>query len=334
MPATFTRATVLGTGMMGPGIAAVLALGGLRVTLLSRRLDRAEQAVAEAKQVIDFLQRNELAESEQADNAKSRMFPAHNMQEAVADADIVIESLPEDLAFKQQLFRDLDGVVPAHAALCSNTSGLSITAIASQCERHPERVLTTHFWNPPHLMPLVDVVCGERTSVALASTVVDLLRHCGKSPVLVRRDRPGQLGNRLHQAVVREAANIVAEGIASAEDVDLAARRGFGFRLPAYGILEHQDLVGLELCSGVVGYVAQDLYNEPQAPPIYKEKLAQGHTGAAAGRGFYDWTENKSIVEVKARRDAFLVHLLRQEKMRDGEHAQGSPRSGAPEALF
>ncbi|WP_419806095.1 3-hydroxyacyl-CoA dehydrogenase family protein [Terriglobus sp.] len=311
----FRNAVVMGTGMMGPGIAAVLALGGLRVTLLSRTLDRAEAGVAEAHATLAFLRRHGLIDyPEQACEASEAITPGADMAGAVGKADLVIESLPENLALKQQLFRDLDLAAPPHAALCSNTSGLSITPIASQCDRHSERVLTTHFWNPPHLMPLVDVVCAERTSVPLAQSVIDLLRHCNKTPVLVRKDRPGQLGNRLHQAVVREAANIVAEGIATAEDVDLAARRGFGFRLPAYGILEHQDLVGLELCSGVVGYVAQDLYNEPQAPPIYAEKLAEGHTGAAAGNGFYDWTQGKSAADVKARRDAFLVYLLQQER--------------------
>ena len=319
MPAEFRNAVVMGTGMMGPGIAAVLALGGVRVTLLSRTMERARVGVAESMQVIAFLQANGLVDSAgQAEAAADAISAAAEMGTAVAEADLVIESLPENLLLKQQLFRELDAAAPPGAALCSNTSGLSITAIAAQCDRHPERVLTTHFWNPPHLMPLVDVVCAERTSVPLAKGVVDLLQRCGKTPVLVRKDRPGQLGNRLHQAVVREAANIVAEGIATAEDVDLAARRGFGFRLPAYGILEHQDLVGLELCAGVVGYVAQDLYNAPQAPPIYAEKLAAGHTGAGSGQGFYDWTGDKSAGEVKARRDAFLVHLLRQERDRKG----------------
>ena len=316
MAQDFRNATVLGTGMMGPGIAAVLTLGGLRVTLVSRSLDRATEGVAQAKQIIDFLEQNGLTDSAaQSKQAAESITAQADMLTAVAETDLVIESLPEDLAFKQKLFRDLDSAAPPHAALCSNTSGLSITAIAALCDKHPERVLTTHFWNPPHLMPLVDVVCAERTYVPLAEQVVSLLRSCGKTPVLVRKDRPGQLGNRLHQAVVREAANIVAEGIASAEDVDLAARRGFGFRLPAYGILEHQDLVGLELCSGVVGYVAQDLYNQPQAPPIYAEKLAAGHAGATSGQGFYNWTHGKSAAAVKARRDAFLVHLLQTERM-------------------
>ncbi len=313
MSRVFERAVVMGTGMMGPGIAAVLALGGVRTTVLSWSSAGAVAAVAEAGRLMRFLQANELAGEAEVAAAEALLGPGADMPDAVRDADLVIESLPEEMELKQRLFRDLDAVAKPEAVLASNTSGLSITAIASMCERHPERVLTTHFWNPPHLMPLVEVVCGAKTEVAAARDVAGLLEWCGKSPVVVLKDRPGQLGNRMHQALVREAVNIVAEGIASAEDVDMAARRGFGMRLPAYGILEHQDLVGLKLGSSVVEYVAQDLYNEPHAPALYAEMMAEGKTGAASGQGFYDWTA-KSADGVKARRDAFLVRLLRQEK--------------------
>jgi 3-hydroxybutyryl-CoA dehydrogenase len=220
-----------------------------------------------------------------------------------------VESAPEDMDFKQDLFAKLDAATRPSAVLASNTSGLSITAIASRCER-PERVLTTHFWNPPHLMPLVEVVKGEKTSDDVAQAVRNLLAACGKTPVVVKKDRPGQLGNRLQMALVREAVNIVAEGIADAEDVDTVAKNGFGIRLPAYGIFEHQDVVGLDLGIRVVEYVARDLYNQPRAPEYMRELLRQGHLGAKTGRGFYDWS-SKSVDDVKARRDAFLVEVLR-----------------------
>ena len=315
MTRTFERAVVMGTGMMGPGIAAVLALGGVQATLLSRSLHAAEAGVAEALRLVGFLQANELCTAAQAEAAGTLLAASATMGTAVPHADLVVESLPEDMALKQQLFHELDALAKPSAVLASNTSGLSITAIASRCTHHPERVVTAHFWNPPHLMPLVEVVCGAKTDVTAARALAALLTHCGKTAVVVLKDRPGQLGNRLHQALVREAVHIVAEGIATAEDVDLAARRGFGMRLPAYGILEHQDLVGLQLGSSVVDDVAQDLNNEPQAPPLYADLLAQGHTGASSGQGFYAWTPERADA-VKARRDAFLVSLLRQEGAR------------------
>ena len=149
--------------------------------------------------------------------------------------------------------------------------------------------MTTHFWNPPHLMPLVEVVKGQKTSHELAVAVRDLLAHCGKVPVLVKKDTPGQLGNRLQMALVREAVHIVAQGIADAEDVDTAARCGFGLRLPVYGILEHQDMVGLDLGFSVVDYAARDLNREPHGPQLMRDMMARGELGVKAGRGFYEY---------------------------------------------
>jgi 3-hydroxybutyryl-CoA dehydrogenase len=171
-------------------------------------------------------------------------------------------------------------------------------------------VLTTHFWNPPHLMPLVELVQGERTSPAIVEGVREFLVACGKTPVVVRKDRPGQLGNRLQMALVREAVNIIAEGIADADAVDTVAKNGFGLRMPAYGILEHQDVVGLDLGVRVADYVARDLNNEPRAPEYFHELVRAGQLGVKTGRGFYDWSV-KSADEVRAKRDAFLIEVLR-----------------------
>jgi 3-hydroxybutyryl-CoA dehydrogenase len=220
----------------------------------------------------------------------------------------VIESAPERLDFKQDLFACLDETARPDAVLASNTSGISITAIAARCRR-PERVITTHFWNPPHLMPLVEIVKGEKSSHDVALSVRDLLLKCGKVPVIVKKDRPGQLGNRLQMALVREAAYIVQEGIADAEEVDLAAKLGFGLRLPVYGILEHQDAVGLDLGINVVEYVTRDLFNEPRAPDYMRQLIADGNLGAKTGKGFYDWSK-KDVNAVKALRDDFVLNFV------------------------
>jgi 3-hydroxybutyryl-CoA dehydrogenase len=206
----------------------------------------------------------------------------------------------------------MDAVAKPGAVLASNTSGLSITAVASRCAR-PERVLTTHFWNPPHLMPLVEIVKGAKTSDEVAETMRRFLVSCGKVAVMVKKDRPGQLGNRLQMALVREAVHIVAEGIADVEDVDIAAKTGFGLRLPVYGILEHQDMVGLDMAFAINDYVSGDLYNEPHAPALYRELLDRGELGVKTGKGFYDWSE-KDAAAVRARRDRFVLDFLRAEK--------------------
>jgi 3-hydroxybutyryl-CoA dehydrogenase len=314
-------AAVIGTGMMGPGIALTLALGGVRATIISRSAANAAAGLDKALAQAAVLAENELAAPEQIARALSLLVCSTDLDAAVAAAGLVVESGPEDMAWKQELFARLDALAPADAVLASNTSGLSITAIASRT-KHPERVMTTHFWNPPHLIPLVEIVKGEKTSDEAAQAVRALLAACGKTPVIVKKDRPGQLGNRLQQALVREAANIVAEGIADAADVDIVARNSFGIRLPAYGILEHQDMVGLDMCVKIVDYVSSDLYNEPHAPAYYHDLVRDGHLGAKTGRGFYDWSV-KSADEVKTRRDTFVMQVLRWRR-NSGVRGQGS----------
>ncbi len=310
----FRTAAVIGTGMMGPGIAGTLALGGVRTTILSRTEESAAKGLEAARAQLRVLAENGLAELTEVRDAFDRLNASSGFDRTVESVDLVIESAPENMDLKQKMFAHMDAIAGTSAVLATNTSGLSITAIASRC-RHPERVLTTHFWNPPHVMPLVEIVLGEKTSPAVAQSVRELLAACGKVPVIVKRDRPGQLGNRLQMALVREAAYIVEEGIADVEDVDLVAKNGFGLRMPAYGIFEHQDAVGLDMGLGIVDYVAKDLYNLPRAPNVYRAKVARGELGAKTGKGFYDWSK-KSIAEVKARRDRFVIDVLRSRRMK------------------
>jgi len=288
---TMRHAAVIGTGMMGPGIAAALAQGGLSITLLSRSDSAAAEGVRKAR---------EAAGPDFADQITGSTDMEHN----VARADLVIESAPEEMKFKQKLFAYLDGVAPLHAPLCSNTSGLSITEIQSLC-RHPERVLTTHFWNPPALMPLVEIVCGEATSPEVAEAVRELLQQCGKVPVLVKKDRPGQLGNRLQMALFREALHIAQEGIADPDQIDLAIKTGFGLRLPVYGSFEHMDMVGLDLVKAVLENALTDLNSSRDTPQILLDKIAAGDLGVKSGQGFYNWAE-RDATAVRARRDGFL----------------------------
>ena len=295
--------------MMGPGIALTLALGGWRTTILSRTGENGVRALEKARSQALLLADSDLADRARTGQAAELLSASTAFDETIAGAGLVVESGPEDMAFKQNLFAQMDSLAGPETVLASNTSGLSITAVAERCSR-PERVLTAHFWNPPHLMPLVEIVMGAKTSDASAEAMRAVLVECGKTPVIVRKDRPGQLGNRLQMALVREAAHIIAEGIASADDIDTVAKNGFGLRMPAYGILEHQDVVGLNLGLAVVEYVSRDLYNEPRAPEYFRELVRRGDVGALSGKGFYDWSV-KSADEVRARRDAFLIEVLR-----------------------
>ncbi len=308
----FQTAAVIGTGMMGPGIALTLALGGVRTVLVSRSSEGAAKGLDKAREQANTMEARGVAEAEQVREAISLLSGCARWEDAVAAAELVIESIPEDLSLKQDLFAHMDAVAPAETVLASDTSGLSITAIAARCSR-PERVLTAHFWNPAHLVPLVEIVRGEQTSYRAVTMVRDLLQQCGKTPVVIRQDRPGQLGNRLQMALVREAANIIAEGIADAEDIDAVIRHGLGLRMPANGILEHMDMSGLDLALRVLEYVAGDLYNEPRAPQHLRDLVDHGDLGVKTGKGFYDWSV-KNAAELKSQREEFLIEVLKSRR--------------------
>ena len=311
----FETAAVIGTGMMGPGIAGALAYGGLQTVILSRSEATAAEGLAKALGQIELLESHGLMESARAAKARTLLSSSADFDGTIATVDLVVESAPENMAFKQDLFARMDALAKPEAVLATNTSGLSVTEIAAKC-KHPERVMTTHFWNPPHLMPLVEIVLGAKTGRAIAEEVRDLLTLCGKVPVMVKRDTPGQLGNRLQMALVREAIHIVQEGIADVEDVDLAAMSGFGLRLPMYGIFEHQDLVGLDMAKSIVDYVAQDLNAEKRAPQMLQDLVAAGNLGAKSGKGFYDWSK-KDATAVKQRRDKFVLQVRKWQKSPD-----------------
>jgi len=305
------RVAVAGTGMMGPGIAATFALAGKEVVIVSRTTEGAANGVATAQGLIGKMVENALADPAKAKAAQARFTPSTDPETAAKSVQLFVESIAENLAIKQEYFGRLDAAAP-DTILCSNTSGISITEIAAKC-RKPERVLTTHFWNPPYLMPLVEVVVGKRTDLRIAEGVVALLKACGKVPVLVRKDVPGQLGNRILHAMVRECMHIVADGIASPEDVDLAVKAGMGLRFPVYGVFEHHDLVGLEMVKAIQDYVVPHLSTVQGASPIHNEKVAKGETGAKMGKGFLDWPPGKAD-QVRARRDAFIMEFLRLER--------------------
>ena len=317
----FRTATVIGTGMMGPGITAILGLGGVEATILSRTGEGAEKGLAKVRSLLGVLKEEELTGSDLYEWAVEHVQSSADFEKTIAQADLVIESIPEDMALKQDLFARMDLLAEPDAVLTTNTSGLSVTEIARKCSR-PQRVLTTHFWNPPHLMPLVEVVRGEKTSDEVVAGVKELLEGCGKSVVVVRKDRPGQLGNRMQHALIREAINIVGEGIASPEDVDLAAKMGFGLRLPVYGVLEHMDIVGLDMGLAITDYVCQDLYNEPKSPDAIREKVERGDLGAKTGKGFYEWTEEDAD-EVRARRNRFVTEFLKSDFAKERVESRG-----------
>lgn len=308
-PQPVRRVAVIGTGMMGPGIAYCFAVAGRQVLQVGRSEASLARARASIEAMVSTLRREGVLSDVQASRALNGVTGTTDLASAIAGADLVVESIVEDLAAKQAMFVELDAICPESTTISSNTSGLPITKISSGM-RHPERAATTHFWNPPHLVPLVEIVKGERTSEETAERLRSVLTEIGKRPVVLRKDVPGQLGPRLLHAITREALAIVQDGIATAEEVDTAVKAGLGLRFPVYGPLEHADMVGLDLTSAVASYLWRDLSAASEPNRLLQEKLSKGELGVKSGKGLYDWTA-RDPEELRAKRDAFLIARLK-----------------------
>ena len=301
---------VIGSGMMGSGIGAMAALAGHPVTLVDVQEERVRAGKERATACIRLREENGLASSQEAQRAVALLHTSVDTQTAVRSAFLVIEAIIENLEAKQTLFRQLDAMLPPEVPICSNTSGLRITEISALCECHPERTVTTHFWLPAHLVPLVEVVMGDKTDEAVALAVREELKKWKKSPVLVRRDLPGQLANRVFQAIIRESIDIVASGLASAEDVDTAIAAGMAMRFPVWGPLMHLDAIGTPLGLSVQETVLPSICADKVANSYIKDMVARGDLGAKTGKGFYDWSE-RNIDEAIAKRDAFIIEACK-----------------------
>jgi 3-hydroxybutyryl-CoA dehydrogenase len=301
--------TIIGAGLMGPGIAACSTLGGYQTILLDRTSELVLAGFNKTKQNLDQLLENQLIDQNQADSAKALLQTETDLKKAVKDSFLIIEAVSENLSLKQELFQQLDNLTTPDVIITSNTSGLRITDIAKYA-KHPERMVTTHFWFPAHLVPLVEVVIGDKSDEAVAGKIHKLLQSWNKAPVIVKKDMPGQLANRILQAVIRESINIVEMGLASPEDVDTAIKMGMGIRFPVWGPLEHIDAVGLDLALSVQRVVLPGINNNPVPSQYLQDLVDQESLGFKTGKGFYDW-HVKDMQELANRRDQFIIGALR-----------------------
>jgi 3-hydroxybutyryl-CoA dehydrogenase len=239
---------------------------------------------------LTLLAEHGIAEKNAVEPAMTRLGVTTQMNLAVESADLVIEAAPENLELKQKIFKELAGLCPPKTILASNTSVMSITEIGADT-RHRERVVGTHFWNPPYLIPLVEVVRSEHTVDAVMDRTIAILNSIGKHAVRVNKDVPGFVGNRLQHALWREAISIVELGIADAATVDECIKYGFGLRLPILGPMENADLVGTDLTLVIHEYILKHLACKPVPSPLLREIVARGALGFKSGRGFQKWSK-------------------------------------------
>lgn len=279
---------IIGAGLMGHGIAQVFAVHGYDVNLMDVEDDLLYMAVQNIRSNLTLMANHGIGSKEDIEPAIKKINPTVDLEEAAGGADFVVEAVLEDLALKQKIFQELDALCPVDTILATNTSVISITEIAEKSGKR-ERILGTHFWNPPYLIPLVEVIRGKETNTEVMDKTYDLLQKVGKHPVRVNKDVPGFVGNRLQHALWREAISIVENGIADASTVDECVKFGFGLRLPILGPMENADMVGTDLAYSIHDYILKHLESSPKPSPLLKKKVEEGNLGFKTGRGFQAW---------------------------------------------
>jgi len=302
---------VIGAGLMGNGLAQVFAQDKDTQVIMRDIIVKA-QPLADIRQNLDQLIEKNVMTQAAAESILARISFTPDLQEAVRDADLVVECVPEIMELKQDVMKEIEQFCKQDCILATNTSVMSITEVASKCQNR-SRVIGTHFWNPPYLIPLVEVVKGNDSKDEVIDTVYEYLQRIGKKPVKCRKDVPGFIANRLQHAIWREALSMVEHGIADAATVDEALRYGPGLRWPILGILENADMIGLDLTLNIHSYILRYLEDSPEPSKLLQELVAKGDLGFKTGKGYQTWTKEQ-IASSNRRLRNYLIDVTKDLK--------------------
>jgi 3-hydroxybutyryl-CoA dehydrogenase len=299
---------VAGAGTMGSGIALILALKGYEVIIT----DVSDKYLENAKRIISINQSSLIEEDiitkADAENSLKNIYFTTDKR-VFSGADLIVEAIIEKIEIKQDFWKEVEEIAKADAIFATNTSGLSITEISKKLVRKG-RFIGMHWWNPPHIIPLIELTRGEGTDDDTVNTLVALVNKIGKESVVVQKDASGFIGNRLQFAVFREALNIVEQGIATIEDVDKAMKYGPGFRYPVLGPLETADLGGLDTFYYISSYLFNELSSIKEPTSLQQEFMNNKSFGVKSGKGFYDYSDGKGELAMK-RRDKNFFKMLK-----------------------
>lgn len=303
------KVAVLGLGTMGHGIAQTFATFGYQVSCYDALQAARDSLPARIRRNLDDAVDARIISPESVDPILGRIFVVDNEQGAVDGAQFITEAVREDLPVKQKLFRRIEPMVSPQAIIASNSSTFPISQTAAAME-HPQRSIVTHWFNPPHLVPTVEVVPGRQTSEQTVDICLSLLRRIGKLAVHVRRELPGFLVNRVQIAMLREVWDLYERGYASAEDIDAAICGSIGFRLAAIGPLEVSDFGGLDIHSTVYANLATEIRSDSKVPDMVQKLVDAGHMGHKSGQGFYKYT-TEDAQQRRVQRDRRLLALAK-----------------------
>ena len=304
--------SVLGSGIMGHGIAQTFLMAGYPVRLYDIEESILETGRAHIRKNLELFHQAGILKKEEIEPALRRLTTTTELRAAVEGCDFIVEAAPENLALKQDLFQQVESLCPEDAIIASNTSSLAMTDIGTRVKKK-ERLVITHWFNPPHIVPTVEVVKGEKTSEVTVETTVGLLTRIRKLPVKVHLELPGFLVNRIQIAMAREVIDLYERGVASAEDIDKAIKGSIGFRLASIGMLLTMDLGGLDVWLKVYQNVIPKIQSSTEAPKALQHLVSEGHYGIKTGKGFYDYALDFSKAEldeaVRKRDEEFLKRL-------------------------
>jgi 3-hydroxybutyryl-CoA dehydrogenase len=302
------RVAVIGAGIMGHGFAQIFAQKGYSVFLYDIDEKILRSALSRIGANLDTFIEHGMIRSKEKKPTLERITTTTNLEEAVGQADFVLEAVPEIMDLKKETFAKLDRLAPPHAILASNTSGLSITQIGSVTQR-PEKTVIVHGVNPPHIIPVIEIVRGEKTSEETAELCYRLLLKIGKTPVRVLKEVPGFLFNRLQLALYREALYCLETGVAAIEDIDNVVKAGYGFRSANLGPLETSDFGGLDTFCRVAEHLFPHLSDAKSPPPVLEKLVQAGKLGVKTGEGFYSYPPAVSKKKIKQRDQRLLEQL-------------------------
>jgi len=301
---------VLGSGTMGHGIAMAYAIGGYETNLHDISGDALKLGIEKIKRSLVTFAEAELIDEKSISKIISKIHPSTNFEETVKDADLVTESIIEDLEIKKQTFEILDKVCSKDTILTSNTSSLLIDEMSANVKKK-DRVLLTHFFNPAHIVPVVEIANGSQTSAKITDLVVKFFQKIKKVPVRINKILPGLLVNRIQMAIRREVWSLYEKGVATPEDIDLAVKGTFGFRLASIGPFLTYDLAGLDLAYRVSSNLFPEISDSHEVPDFIKQKVAANELGRKTGKGVFSYSEEEWQMIERNRDKEFLDRLKR-----------------------
>jgi 3-hydroxybutyryl-CoA dehydrogenase len=285
--------TVLGSGIMGHGIAQSFLMGGYKVMLFDISDAILATAKAHVKKNLELFFTSGLIQETDIEASLQRLSTTTDFEKAVFEADFMVEAAPEDINLKQDLFEKIESFAKENAIIASNTSSLTLQAIGERV-KNKSRLVVTHWFNPPHIVPTVEVVKNEDTSDETVDVAYELMEKIKKSPVKINWEIPGFIVNRIQIAMVREVLNLYKKGVASAADIDRAVKGSMGFRLASIGPLLTIDLGGVKLWRSVCANLLPNIESGMEVPAALENLVAEGHDGIKSGKGFYDYTNDFS----------------------------------------